>query len=101
MNFFKKWFQNMCREALENEHGNKYHSTRGGDVVALPKDSLGSNLQSNGTHFTVYKADGGFVVETSYRDKNHDRHYGMHVITEDQHFGERISQILTYETLKR
>jgi len=96
MNFFKKWFQNMCREAWENS--NKYPSTRGGEVVA---DSKESNLQSNGTQFTVYKADGGFVVETSYRDKNHDRYHGMYVITEDQNFGEKISQILTYETLKR
>lgn len=90
----------MCREAWENEQGNKYPSTRGSDVNAL-SDSPGSNLQSNGTHFTVYKADGGFVVETSYRDKNHDRHTEMYVITQDQNFGERISQILTYETLKR
>ena len=86
----------MCREAWENS--NKYPSTRGGEVVA---DSKESNLQSNGTQFTVYKADGGFVVETSYRDKNHDRHTEMYVITQDQNFGERISQILTYETLKR
>lgn len=86
----------MCREAWENS--NKYPSTRGGEVAV---DSKESNLQSNGTHFTVYKADGGFVVETSYRDKNHDRHTEMYVITQDQNFGEKISQILTYETLKR
>lgn len=88
----------MCREAWENERSNKHPSTRGGEVAV---DSKESNLQSNGTHFTVYKADGGFVVETSYRDKNHDRYHGMYVITEDQNFGEKISQILTYETLKR
>ena len=100
MNFFKKWFQNMCREAWENERGNKYPSNRGSEPIAL-SDSKESNLQPNGTQFTVYKADGGFVVETSYRDKNHDRHTEMYVITQDQNFGERISQILTYETLKR
>jgi hypothetical protein len=60
-----------------------------------------SGLQSSGTNFTVYKADGGFVVETSYRDRNHDRHTEMYVITQDQNFGERISQILTYDAIKR
>lgn len=89
----------MCREAWENERSNKHPSTSGG-VIAV-SDSSESNLQSNGTRFTVYKADGGFVVETSYRDKNHDRHTEMYVITQDQNFGEKISQILTYETLKR
>lgn len=100
MNFFKKWFQKMSREAWENERGNKYPSTRGSEVVAL-SDSKEIGLQSSGTNFSVYKADGGFVVETSYRDKHHDRHTNLYLITEDQHFGERISQILTYEAIKR
>lgn len=89
----------MCREAWENERGNKYPSSRGGEVIS--SDTKESNLQSSGTQFTVYKADGGFVVETCYRDKHHDRHTEMYVITQDQNFGEKISQILTYETLKR
>lgn len=93
MKFVFRWLNNKIRE-VERE---KYSSNRGSESIAL-SDSKESNLQSNGTQFTVYKADGGFVVETSYRDK---RHHGMYVITEDQNFGERISQILTYETLKR
>jgi hypothetical protein len=95
MNFFKKWFQKMSREAWENSRP----SIRG-EIVAADSKSEG-NLQSNGTNFTVYKADGGFVVETSWRDKNHDRHTSLYLITEDQNFGERISQILTYEAIKR
>ena len=96
MSFFKKWFQKMCREALENS----LPSSRG--EVAGASDSISEDkLQSSGTNFSVYKADGGFVVETSWRDKHHDRHTSLYLITEDQNFGERISQILTYEAIKR
>lgn len=95
MNFFKKRFQKMVREAWENSRP----STRS-EVVA--SDSISEDkLQSSGTNFSVYKADGGFVVETSWRDKHHDRHTSLYLITEDQNFGERISQILTYEAIKR
>jgi hypothetical protein len=96
MRFVFKWLKNKIREA-EQEN---YPSIRGSEVVAV-SDLKESGLQSSGTNFAVYKADGGFVVETSYRDRNHDRHTEMYVITQDQNFGERISQILTYEAIKR
>ena len=95
MRFVFKWLKNKIHEA-EREN---YPSIRS-DVVAADSKSEG-NLQSSGTNFSVYKADGGFVVETSWRDKHHDRHTSLYLITEDQHFGERISQILTYEAIKR
>ena len=76
MNFFKKWFQNMCREAWENERGIPYPSIRDQAIAASKRDqaiavsdSKEIGLHSSGTQFTVYKADGGFVVETSYRDR--------------------------------
>jgi hypothetical protein len=94
MKFVFKWLKNKMRESDRENYPT--------DVVSLSDHKPSSGrLDSNGTSFTVYKADGGFVVETSRRDRNHDRHNGMYVITEDQNFGERISQILTYETIKR
>jgi hypothetical protein len=94
MRFVFKWLKNKIREAEQENY------PRGSEVVVV-SDLKESGLQSSGTNFTVYKADGGFVVETSYRDRNHDRHTEMYVITQDQNFGERISQILTYEAIKR
>jgi len=95
MKFVFRWLKNKISE-IEKEN---YLSTTRSELVST--DTKESNLQTNGTQFTVYKADGGFVVETFYRDKHHDRHTEMYVITQDQNFGEKISQILTYETLKR
>ena len=62
------------------------------------------SIDSNGTRFTVFKADGGHVVETRTYDRNHDSYdsqTSLYIITEDQNFGDRISHILTYEAIKR
>jgi hypothetical protein len=90
MRFVFKWLKNKIRED-EKDYPEPCIAT---------SESEG-NLRTSGTNFSVYKADGGFVVETSWRDKHHDRHTSLYLITEDQNFGERISQILTYEAIKR
>jgi hypothetical protein len=94
MKFVLKWLKDKINESDRENY------PRGDKIVASDSISEG-NLQSSGTNFSVYKADGGFVVETSWRDKHHDRHTSLYLITEDQNFGERISQILTYEAIKR
>jgi hypothetical protein len=93
MKFIFKWLKDKINESDPENYPRD-------NIVASDSISEGT-LQSNGTNFSVYKADGGFVVETSWRDKHHDRHTSLYLITEDQNFGERISQILTYEAIKR
>jgi len=93
MKFIFKWLKDKINESDRENYPSD-------NIVASDSISEG-NLQSSGTNFSVYKADGGFVVETGWRDKHHDRHTSLYLITEDQNFGERISQILTYEAIKR
>jgi hypothetical protein len=99
MNLFKKWFQKMCREAWENASEDKLLPSNsnivGKDVVAS------QSIDSNGIRFTIYKADGGHVVETSTYDKHHDRQTNLYIISQDQNFGDRIAHILTFEAIKR
>jgi hypothetical protein len=98
MKFFKKWFQKMSREAWENARE---------DTVGKPSlvNSLSpksvDSIDSNGTRFTVYKADGGHVVETRSYDKNHDSQTSLYIVTSDQDLGERLAHIVTYEAIKR
>ena len=101
MKFFKKWFANMCREALENAR--EYEKTRGDRpsiANSLSPKSVDS-IDSNGTRFTVYKADGGHVVETRSYDKNHDSQTSLYIVTSEQDLGERLAHIVTYEAIKR
>ena len=49
----------------------------------------------------IYKASGGFVVETRGYDRQKDRHLNsMHVITEDQDLGEALGKIVMMEALR-
>ena len=64
-------------------------------------DSDGPNLQSNGMRFQVYKASGGFVIETTSYDRRKDeRNHNMYVVKEEDDLGEKIGQIITMESLR-
>lgn len=69
------------------------------DVPQLVSESGG--LSSEGLRLQVYKASGGYVVETRSYDQRNDRNnYTMHVITEDEDLGERIGKIIMMEALR-
>jgi hypothetical protein len=60
-----------------------------------------ASLDSNGMRLQIYKASGGFVVETRRYDERTDRHDNtMHVITEDEDLGERLGKIVMMEALR-
>jgi 3-methyladenine DNA glycosylase Mpg len=50
----------------------------------------------------IYRASGGYVVETKAYDHHKDRNFHtMHVITEDQDLGDALGKIVMMEALKR
>jgi hypothetical protein len=49
----------------------------------------------------VYRADGGFVVETRQYDRKRDENnISLHVITDDRDLGQEIGKIITYQNLR-
>jgi hypothetical protein len=95
MKFFKKWFAKMCREACENTSEDRIRGNSDQPMAAS------QSIDSNGIRFTIYKADGGHVVETNTYDKHHDRQTSLYIISHDQNLGDRIANILTFEAVKR
>jgi hypothetical protein len=66
-------------------------------------DSLSTSRIDNdrGISFKVYKATGGTIIETSFYDRQKDRHHNsLHVITDDKDIGKELGKIITMETLK-
>jgi hypothetical protein len=64
--------------------------------------SESSGLSSEGMRLQVYKASGGYVVETRTYDHHKDRHHcTMHVITEQEDIGDRLGKIVMMEALTR
>ncbi len=59
-------------------------------------------LSSEGMRMQIYRASGGYVVETRSYDRRKDENFNtMHVITEDQDLGDALGKIVMMEALKR
>ena len=101
MKFFKKWFAKMCREAWENASEDRVQGKSDQLLTTSASASASQSIDSNGIRFTIYKADGGHVVETNTYDKHHDRQTSLYIISHDQNLGDRIANILTFEAVKR
>ena len=93
MKFVFKWLRKRLRD-VEREYEPQC------DVPSTIKSSSGY-IDSAGTRFTVYKADGGHVVETRTHNRNHESENGLYIVTEDQDLGQRLAHIVTYESIKR
>jgi hypothetical protein len=60
-----------------------------------------NRLESDGMRLQVYRASGGYVVETrSYDHKNDRNNNTMHVITDEEDLGDRIGKIIMMEALR-
>ncbi len=68
----------------------------------VPQLVEADRLSSDGMRLQIYRASGGYVVETRSYDHHKDRnHNTMHVITEDQDLGDALGKIVMMEALKR
>lgn len=107
MKWFDNWFEKKCKQAWEAgqkrrmEEAEPTPTKAYGSKVATLSGSTGM-LETKGMKFTVYKANGGHVIEHTEYDINTDRRStGLHVIPADKDLGEGIAQILTFEMLKK
>ena len=63
------------------------------------KTSIGSSKHR--MNFTVYRANGGMMVEYNRYDERKDQHHcELHIVHPDQDLGEALSKIVTFEGLK-
>ena len=68
----------------------------------VPQLVEADRLSSEGMRMQIYKASGGFVVETRSYDRRKDQNFNtMHVIRDDQDLGEALGKIVMMEALQR
>ena len=92
--WFDNWFAKKCKQAWENV-------VEGSQPPSLT--AINSTiLHQRGMNFTIYQANGGYVMEYSKYDERTDKHYqALHIISNDQELGQGIAHIITYEMLKQ
>lgn len=87
---FRTWLRNWI-----NRSDTGANIPEEGPVVATDR------LQSEGMRFQLYKASGGYVIETASYDHVKDRrHTKMYVVTDDKDLGQELGKIVTMEALR-
>ena len=86
------------KQRFRNWLNNDYDS----DQLEVGQDiSTSDELGIEGMRFQLYRAAGGYVVETRYYDQKNDRnHNKLYIIRDDQDVGEEIGKIITMESLR-
>ena len=69
---------------------------------AVPGYVEADKLASDGVRLNIYKASGGYVVETRSYDSKTDRNRNsLHVITDEGDLGDSLAKIVMMEALQR
>ncbi len=69
--------------------------------IPVPVADSGPNFDADPLRLNVYRAAGGFVVETRKYDRRKDENItSINIITEDKDLGDELSKIVTMETLR-
>jgi len=105
-NFISRWMLKALKSAVAEEQQQEKERAAM-NQIKMPRSigtiQSGPSLDSDkGIRFQVYKAQGGFVVETNSYDRTRDRHFSsLHIVGDDEKFGDKIEKIITMEALKQ
>jgi hypothetical protein len=95
-----KWFKNKVTQWVREDWNNASKSESNLSSPSVIKASRG--IDQHGMNFTVYHANGGYVMEYSMYDRKTDRRdTALHIITSDQDLGQGIAHIITLEMLRK
>lgn len=95
MNWFFKWLRSKLNN-VDVEKSRVYAT----EAISSPYNSV-KHVDSHGMNFTVYKANGGYIVQYNQYDKRTDRsETKLHIVTEDKDLGEELSKIISFEILR-
>ena len=106
MKWFDNWFAKKCRQAWEEQNqpmeAQTGYNIASNKVKPVRLRDHDNTLNTRGTQFTLYNANGGTVVELRDYDPMNDRlHNVLYVIPSDKDLGEQLGHIVTMEALKR
>lgn len=93
MKWVNKWLYKKLKKAWSEEQDCPSPST-----LSVERSS---KIESNGMNFTVYRANGGHIIEYRQYDRHKDRSDNkLHIITDDKDIGEELGKIITFESLR-
>ena len=106
MNWLKKIVCKWVREDWENERQKNGNWTNNvATVLANSRNPVPTPSRSvdceGGLGFTIWRADGGYVLQTTRWDNNsHTTTSALHIIDDSKDLGNEISKIIVYTNLR-
>lgn len=98
MKWFDNWFANKVEESWNRPKAIS-SASKNEIMVSEDRNSIGSHRHR--INFTVYRANGGMMVEYNRYDERKDHHScELHIVHPDQDLGEALGKIVTFESLK-
>lgn len=96
MNWLKLRLRNWVNSAYDIEYSNSKRST---NSLVSARDS--KELDGEPIQFSIFRANGGTVVQTHVYDRQKDRRFQqLHIVGHDQDLGESLGKIVTMESLR-
>ena len=97
MNWLKLKLRNWVNSAYD-ERANIVQSKRTGLAISAEP---GESLSTEPMRLSIYRANGGTIVETRVYDRQKDRSQNqLHIIGHDDDLGRGIAKIITMESLR-
>jgi len=96
MNWLKRRLRNWAFSSAGIEQGQTNKLSRGNDIVAS-----GETLSTEPMRLSIYRANGGTVVETRVYDRHKDRNQTqLHIVSHNDDLGHSLAKIITMESLR-
>lgn len=100
-----KWLDNwiLKRAKRIRQHNETIGSVNRieGSLTVRADDRPGIGSNKHRMNFTVYRANGGMMVEFNrYDDRKDQHHCELHIVHPDENLGEALGKIITFESLK-
>ena len=98
MNWLDNWILRRAKY-LRNRNETIKSIDRAEVSMTGDRPSIGSNRHR--MNFTVYRANGGMMVEYNRYDERKDQHHcELHIVHPDESLGDALGKIVTFESLK-
>ena len=99
MNWLKRRLRAWAFSADANEKIQSNKASRG--LAIASTDISGETLSTEPMRLSIYRANGGMIVETRVYDRQKDRSQNqLHIVGHDEDLGRSLAKIITMESLR-
>jgi hypothetical protein len=101
------WFKKKVIEWVREDWDSSSKRANDNGLVEMNRSTSvvhqhGRRLDQHGMNFTIYSANGGYVMEyNTYDPKTDERSTALHIIHSDQDLGQGIAHVITFEMLRK